>query len=71
MQVTRVPGDTFFSIALPNGNSEYVEAEQAHRVLLLHGVKDPVRILDHVQNFYKAVLYVPDPTAGAPKHPNA
>jgi hypothetical protein len=66
--VKREPYDEFYSIDLPNGNSEYVLVDVAERILRKYGVKDVDKVLVHVWNFYLAVLYVDDPTKSKNGH---
>lgn len=62
IKVTREPYDDSYSIFLPNGDEEYVLPDKAERLLRLHGIKDPEKILTHVHNFYESVIYIDDPT---------
>jgi hypothetical protein len=71
IQVSRVPYDDAVTILLPNGSEEYVPSDRAERLLQLHGVKDPERIITHVWNFYFACLYVDDPAYKNDPHPPA
>jgi hypothetical protein len=69
IQVSRVPYDDSLTIILPNGAEEYVLSDRAERLLRIHGVKDPEKIITHVWNFYSATLYVDDPAAGRDPRP--
>ena len=62
IRVSRVPYDDSVTIILPNGSEEYVYTDRAERLLRMHGVRDPEKILTHVWNFYSATLYVDDPS---------
>ena len=61
--VRREPYDDNYSILLPSGSEEYVPPDKAERILRVHGVKDPDKILTHTWNFYVSLVYVNDPAS--------
>lgn len=60
--IIRDPFDDQVTIHLPNGNSEYLPADRAELLLRSNGVKEPIKVLDHVYNWNKATLFLNDPT---------